>query len=54
MFKTFILKFLFHSQENASNNGNYILGISRNIPSNRVDEQFGTTKSGATPYCAMC
>jgi hypothetical protein len=41
MFKTFILNFLFHPQENATHNNIDILGIPRNIPSNTVDEQFG-------------
>lgn len=54
MFKTFVLKFLFHPQENENHYSNHILGKSSNIPSNPVDEQLATTDSRATPSCAMC
>ena len=42
------------STGNETHYSNDILGISRNIPSNLVDEQFGNTDSRAAPYCAMC
>jgi hypothetical protein len=42
------------STGNETHYSNGILGISKNIPSNLVDEQFGNTESRAAPYCPMC
>jgi len=53
MFKTFIFKFMFYPQENATHYTNYILGISRNIPSNPGDVQFGNTNNRAATYYPM-
>ena len=50
MFKAFILNFLLNPQKNASHYSNDILGLSRNIASNTVDEQFGNTDSQPATY----
>jgi len=54
MFKTFILKFLFHPKENTTHYINDITGIHRNILSKPVYEQFVNTDNRAAPYCPVC